>query len=90
MLGGLLGGKLGSKPSGGGSGGLMGKLGAGRGGGFGGGGGYQQQIYQQQGRPPKKSGMGMGGMALGGKGSSIICIRKKLNVSLNFQLVLVF
>ena len=67
LLGGLLGGKLGSKPSGGGSGGLMGKLGAGRGGGFGGGGGYPQQTVYQQGRPPKKSGMGMGGMALGGK-----------------------
>ena len=72
---------MGSKPSGGGSG-LFGKLGGGGGGlggfgrggggyygggGYGGGGGYPQTVYQH-GRPPKKSGgMGMGGVALGGK-----------------------
>ena len=63
-------GKLGSKPSGGG-GRLFGKFGGGeglgRGGGGYGGGGYPQTVYQQ-GQPLKKSGgMGMGGVALGGK-----------------------
>lgn len=46
-------------------GGLMGKHSSNTGGGYGGGGYPQQQVAYQQ-APPKKSGIGMGGLALGG------------------------
>jgi len=65
MVGGLLAGKASGGSGGdGGLGGLMGKLGSG--GGQGGGGYPAQSVVYQQARP-KKSGMGMGGMALAGE-----------------------